>query len=76
MSCSSATGRAVATYTFHITGLLMGTPSFSVSAVHTGSVKVTTTLSHPSASVIRVTVVARGKGSENIRSVGIDYSTC
>jgi hypothetical protein len=76
MSCSSATGRAVATYTFHITGLLMGTPTFSASAVHTGSVKVTTTLSHPSASVIRITIVARGKGSDNIRGVSIDYSTC
>jgi hypothetical protein len=76
MSCSSATGRAVATYTFHITGALMGTPTIGVNAVHSGSVVVTTTVSHPSASVVRVTVAARGKGSENIRSVSIDYSTC
>jgi uncharacterized protein YfiM (DUF2279 family) len=76
MSCSAASGRAVATYTFHITGALMGTPTFGAIAVHTGSVKVTTTLSHPSASVVRVAVVVRGKGSENIRSVSIDYSTC
>jgi hypothetical protein len=76
MSCSSATGHAVATFTFHITGILMGTPTFGVAAVRLGSAKVTTTLSHPSASVVQVTVVARGKGSETIRSVNIDYSTC
>jgi hypothetical protein len=76
MACSSAGGRAVATYTFHITGALMGTPTFSANTTHTGSVKVTTTLSHPSASVVRVTVALRGKGSENIRNISIDYSTC
>jgi hypothetical protein len=76
MSCTSASGRAVATYNFHIAGALMGTPTFSTNTVHTGPVKVTTTLSHPSTSVVRVTIVERGKGSENIRSVSIAYSTC
>ena len=74
--CSTTAGRAVATYTFRITGRLMGTPAFSVNEVRSPGVKVTATVSHPLASVIRVTVVARGKGSLNIRSVGIDYSTC
>ena len=74
--CSTTAGRAVATYTFRFTGRLMGTPTFSVNAVRSPGVKVTAILSHPLASMIRVTVIARGKGSLNIRSVGIDYSTC
>jgi hypothetical protein len=76
MTCSRATGRAVASYTFHITGLLMGTPTFHVSSAHASGVKVSTTVTHPTASTVRVTVVATGRGSDTIRSVSLAYATC
>ena len=76
MTCSRTTGRAVAIYTFHITGLLMGTPTFHVSSTHSLGLKVSTSVTHPSASAVRVTVVATGRGSDTIRRVSLAYSTC
>jgi hypothetical protein len=76
MSCSTTTGRAVASYTFRITGLLMGTPTFHVASAHTSGVKVTTSMTQPTASTVRVVVVATGRGSDTIRSVSLNYTTC
>jgi hypothetical protein len=66
----------VASYTFHITGLLMGTPTFHLASAHTSGVKVTTTVTHPTASTVRVIVVATGRGSDTIRAVSLNYATC
>jgi hypothetical protein len=76
MSCLSSTGHAAASYTFRYSGILMGTPTVTVASRHTSGVKVTTTLTHPSATALRVTVVAKGKGSDTIRTVHITYATC
>jgi hypothetical protein len=76
MACSSTTGRAVASYTYRFTGILMGTPKFTIDATHATSVKVTTTLTRPTVMTLRVTIVAQGKGSDTIQSVKISYVTC
>ena len=75
-TCSSSTGHASASYTFRFTGVLMGTPTVTVTSSHTSGVRVTETLVRPSATTLRVTVVAHGKGSATIQSVRINYGTC
>jgi hypothetical protein len=76
MSCSAGTGHAAASYTFRFTGILMGTPTVTVTGTHTTGLRVTETLTRPSATTLRVTIVAHGKGSDTIRSVRITYGTC
>jgi hypothetical protein len=76
MSCASSTGHAAASYTFRFTGILMGAPTVTFTGGHTTGVRVTETLTRPSATTLRVTVVAHGKSSDTIRNVRINYGTC
>jgi hypothetical protein len=75
-SCSSGSGHATAVYTFRYSGILMGTPTVTVTSSHASGVKVTKTLTRPTATTLRVTVVAHGAGGDTIRSVRVTYGTC